>query len=99
MCSVRHIGQTRRTYERGGHFGMVGHDVLRDVTLCQLNSFHHDCKLLGTVADFDDVASFQAVGRHVDTLAVHFDVAVVHELACSENRWHELGAVDERVEA
>src|SRR3546814_15200920 len=39
------------------------------------------------------------VGGDVDALAVHGDVAVVHELAGGEDGRHELGAVDDRIEA
>ena len=45
-----------------------------------------------------DVARLAAVGADVDAAAVDVDVAVVDELAGGEDRRHELGAVDDRVE-
>jgi hypothetical protein len=47
----------------------------------------------------DHVAFLHAVGGDVDPLAVHQHMAVVHELAGGEDRRHELGAVDHRVQA
>src|SRR3546814_13288873 len=44
------------------------------------------------------VAILHLIGGDVDALAVHGDVAVVHELAGGEDGRHELGAVDHRVE-
>jgi hypothetical protein len=82
----------------GGHLGMVGLDVVRHVTLGQLNGLQHGGHLLGLLADLDHVAFLHAVGGDVHALAVHRDVAVVHELARGEDGRHELRAVDDGVE-
>ena len=49
--------------------------------------------------DLNLVAVLHHVGRDVHPLAVHQDMAVVHELAGGEDGRHELGAVDHRVQA
>ena len=82
---VRHIAQARCAHEGRGHFRVIRVDVVRHITLGQSNSFQNNSQLLGLVTDFDHVAFFDAVGRDVDPLAVHFDVAVVHELTCGKH--------------
>ena len=77
---------------------MIRVDVVRHITLCQLNGFQQNCELLGFVTNRDHVAFFDTVRRDVHFLAVHFHVAVVHELTGRENGWHELGAVDNGVQ-
>ena len=55
--------------------------------------------MLGPITYFDHVAFLDAVGRNVNLLAVHADVAVVYELTCGENGCDELGAVHNGVQA
>jgi hypothetical protein len=77
---------------------MVRLDVVGHIALGELNGLKHDGKLARLVADRDHVAFLDPVGRDVDALAVHRDMAVVHELPGGEDRWHELCAVDHGVE-
>src|SRR5690606_3180226 len=83
----------------GLHLGVVGVDVVRHVTLAEGNRLEHDGELLRGVLDLDDVARLDEVARDVDATAVHAHVAVVDELAGGEDRRHELGAVDDGVQA
>ena len=78
---------------------MIDLDIIWHVTLNEANSFQHDGQLLRLVTNRDDIAFFHAIAGDVDPLAVYGDVAVVHELTCREDGWHELGAVDHGVEA
>jgi hypothetical protein len=99
ICTgVGHIAEARGAHEGRGHLGMVGVDVVRHVTLGKLNGLQHGGHLLGLLADLDHVAFLHAVGGDVHALAVHRDVAVVHELARGEDGRHELRAVDDGVE-
>ncbi len=78
---------------------MVGLDVVGHVTLAALHGLEDEGHLLALLLDLDDVTDAHAVARDVDALAVHRDVAVAHELAGREGGRHELGAVDDGVEA
>ena len=78
---------------------MIHVDVIGHVTFRQASGLQHDSQLLGTVADFYHVAFLDPIARDVDLFAVHLDVAVVHELTRSKDRRHELGAVDDGVQA
>src|SRR5208282_2904915 len=49
--------------------------------------------------DLDEVADLDLVGGDVDATAVDLHVAVVDELARGEHRRHELGAINQRIEA
>mgnify|MGYP003636780745 CR=1 FL=1 len=95
---VWHVAQGGCANECRCHFGVIDFHVIWNVTLGQLSSFQQGNHLLGTVTHFDHVAFFDAVGRNVNLLAVHFNVAVVHELACSKYRGHEFGAVHNSVQ-
>ena len=95
---VRYVGQARLAYVCRFHLAVVSVDVVRNVTLCQLSCFQQNGHLLGLLANFDHVTFFNTVGRDVDALAVHQDVAVVYELTSSENCRNELGAVNNGVQ-
>jgi hypothetical protein len=77
---------------------VVDFDVVRNVTLGELDRFENGDQLLRLLANFDHVASLAAVRADVDLDAVDGDVAVVNELTGSKDRRDELGAVDDRIE-
>ncbi len=77
---------------------MVDDEVIRQVPLRAADRLEHQRHLPRLLADLDDVALLDLVGRDVHPLAVHRHVAVVHELARGEHRRHEFRAVDHRVE-
>ena len=77
---------------------MVDVHVIRHITLWQLCGLDDNGQLLGAVTHFDHIALFHAVGRNVDLFAIHFDVAVIHELTRSEHSWDELRTVHNRVQ-
>src|SRR5690606_9796896 len=51
------------------------------------------------LAHLDHVAGLAAVRTDIDAAAIDLDVAVIDELARGEDRRHELGAIDDGVEA
>ena len=96
---IWHVAQSRGAHECRCHLGVIRLDVVRHVTLGQLRCFEQGNHLLGPITYFDHVAFLYAVGRNVNLLAVHADVAVVYELTCGENGCDELGAVHNGVQA
>lgn len=95
---IRYVAESRNTSEGSNHLVVVGFDVVRNVALSQTNRFQNGNELLRLLTNFNDVASLATVRTDVDADAVHGHVAVVHELAGSENGRNELGAIDDRVQ-
>src|SRR6185295_1583419 len=63
----------------------------------QAHRFQNGNELLRLLTNFDDVASLATVRTDVYADAVHGHVAVIDELASSENGRNELGAINDRV--
>jgi hypothetical protein len=78
---------------------VVDFHIVGNVALGQLGGFEQYGELLGALTHFNLVADLDLVGWDVDALAIDQDVAMVDELAGSKRSCHELGAVDDRVEA
>ena len=95
---IRHVREARNANKGGDHLAVIGIDVIRNVTLGELDRFQNRNQLLRLLANFDDVARLATVGTDVDANAIDGHVAVVDELACSPDGRNELGAVDDRVE-
>src|SRR5690606_3654143 len=64
-----------------------------------LHRFQHQGHVAGLFTDLDHVARLHLVARDIDPLAVDQHMAVVDELTGGEGGRHELGAVDDRVQA
>ena len=75
------------------HFQIFGH-----VAFGALRRIEHHGELLRLFLHLDRVAVLHQVGRDVDALAVHRDVAVVDQLARGERGDGEFHAVADRVE-
>ncbi len=99
LDGVRHIRKGRNAGIGRNQLVMVDFDVFRNITFCELYSFENDNQLLRLFANFNNVTGLQAVGLDVDAATVHIHVAMVDELAGSEDRRNKLGAIYDCVEA
>src|SRR5215217_2223977 len=96
---VRHVRQGGHAGIGSDHLVVVDFHIVRHIAFGELDGFENDGELLGTLTDFDLVADLDLVGRNVHALAVDRYVAMGHELTGGKHGGHELGAVDDGVEA
>ncbi len=85
----------------GGHLAVIGLDVVRHFALGELVGFKHQ-RELGRDFSRTSMTSPTLTRRIEEMLArlpFDLDVTVIDELAGGEHRRHELGAVDDGVEA
>ncbi|KIU01141.1 hypothetical protein QU39_00295, partial [Staphylococcus aureus] len=95
---IRHLVEGRHARE-GDLRGAVRRHIVRDVALGQALRLHHQRHFLRLGAERHGLARLDAARANVALLAVDQDVAVVDQLAGREDRWRELGAIDDHVEA
>ena len=94
---VRYLRRQRHA-DHLGALAVLHFVEFRNVTLGEILGFQHQRHLARGILDLDEIADLDQERWDVDPAAVHLDVAVVDELARGEDRRHELGAIDHRIE-
>src|SRR5690606_9475779 len=95
------IGHVRKKWNAiigSDHLIVIDFDIIRNITLSELNSFKNDSKLLRLFADFNNITDLEAVGLNVDATAIHIHVTMVDELACGKNSRNELCTIHDCIQ-
>src|SRR5690606_38693189 len=98
LNGVWNVAQNWNACEGRNHLVVIDFNVVRNVAFCERNCFENDDELLRLFANFNNVTSLEAERLNVDAATVHVHVAVVDELARSEDRWNELCAVHNSIQ-
>src|SRR5579871_3673526 len=96
---IGNIGELGIAQELGRHLAVIDVNVVRNVTLGTLSSLDYERHVARLLRQLHGIADLHLITCDCDALAVHLDVPMTHELTRRERRRHELGAIDEGVEA